>query len=219
MAPLPGSPAIDAGDDSVLQPPLSLTTDQRGLPRLSGPHVDIGAVEVQTTNHPPVLAPIPDQTIPASQQVLTVALSATDPDGDPLTFRVTAQSLAYVLTQQTGTLTYVSGWDNWGGRGEKWLQAPSGQWYFLLASGDLYQWDGGSGATGTVLGNVGASYYDDPTRLTNPPANEPHAVLTLTGNTLTITRDPAWVSAMQITVTVSDGLLTDSKSFTVTVTG
>jgi len=46
---LSGSPAIDAGDDSVLGPPLSLTTDQRGstFPRLSGPHVDIGAFELQ----------------------------------------------------------------------------------------------------------------------------------------------------------------------------
>src|SRR4029079_5228832 len=45
---LPGSPAIDAGDDSVLDPPLSLTTDQRGpgFPRLAGAHVDIGAFEV-----------------------------------------------------------------------------------------------------------------------------------------------------------------------------
>ncbi len=41
------SPAIDAGDDSVISPPLNLTTDQRGLPRLAGSHVDIGAFEVQ----------------------------------------------------------------------------------------------------------------------------------------------------------------------------
>jgi hypothetical protein len=39
---LPGSPAIDAGDDSVFN---SLNTDQRGAPRLAGSHVDIGAVE------------------------------------------------------------------------------------------------------------------------------------------------------------------------------
>ena len=41
---LPGSPAIEAGDDSVLGPPF----DQRGegFPRLSGMHVDIGAYEV-----------------------------------------------------------------------------------------------------------------------------------------------------------------------------
>jgi hypothetical protein len=49
MALLAGSPAIDAGDDSVLGPPLSLTTDQRGpgFPRLIGTHVDIGAFEYQ----------------------------------------------------------------------------------------------------------------------------------------------------------------------------
>ena len=42
---LPGSPAIDGGDDSVLGPPYNLTTDQRGEPRLQGAHVDIGAFE------------------------------------------------------------------------------------------------------------------------------------------------------------------------------
>jgi hypothetical protein len=45
MPPLPGSPAIDAGDDAVTN---FLATDQRGLPRLQGAHVDIGAVEVNT---------------------------------------------------------------------------------------------------------------------------------------------------------------------------
>jgi CSLREA domain-containing protein len=41
------SAAIDAGDDAVTGPPLNLTTDQRGLPRLSGAHVDIGAYEAR----------------------------------------------------------------------------------------------------------------------------------------------------------------------------
>jgi hypothetical protein len=39
MAPLTGSPAVDAGDDTLTG------TDQRGFPRLNGPHVDIGAFE------------------------------------------------------------------------------------------------------------------------------------------------------------------------------
>jgi hypothetical protein len=47
MAELSGSPAIDAGSDSVLGPPLNLTTDQRGFPRKVGAHVDIGAYEYQ----------------------------------------------------------------------------------------------------------------------------------------------------------------------------
>jgi hypothetical protein len=42
---LPDSPAIDAGDDSLLSSPLNLALDQRGQPRLSGAHVDIGTVE------------------------------------------------------------------------------------------------------------------------------------------------------------------------------
>jgi hypothetical protein len=47
MPPLAGSPAIDAGNDSVTN---SLATDQRGFPRLTGAHVDIGAVEAQVVN-------------------------------------------------------------------------------------------------------------------------------------------------------------------------
>ena len=44
---LAGSPALEAGDDSLLAAPLSLATDQRGFLRLSAAHVDIGAFEVQ----------------------------------------------------------------------------------------------------------------------------------------------------------------------------
>ncbi len=39
------SPAIDAGDDTVLDPPLALSHDQRGELRRVGAHVDIGATE------------------------------------------------------------------------------------------------------------------------------------------------------------------------------
>jgi predicted outer membrane repeat protein len=44
MPPLAGSPCIDAGVDSITS---FLPTDQRGYSRLSGAHVDIGAVEVR----------------------------------------------------------------------------------------------------------------------------------------------------------------------------
>ena len=44
MPPLAGSPAINAGLDSVTN---LFTIDQRGFPRLASTHVDIGAVEVQ----------------------------------------------------------------------------------------------------------------------------------------------------------------------------
>ena len=47
MPPLPGSPAINDGDDSITN---SFATDQRGFPRAIGFHVDIGAAEA--TNPP-----------------------------------------------------------------------------------------------------------------------------------------------------------------------
>jgi len=55
MAVLPGSPALDAGDDALLVPPFNLMTDQRGLPRKSGAHVDIGAFELVVAGTPPHL--------------------------------------------------------------------------------------------------------------------------------------------------------------------
>jgi hypothetical protein len=45
QAPLAGSPLINAGSTALV--PAGLTTDQRGAARVSGPAVDIGAVEVQ----------------------------------------------------------------------------------------------------------------------------------------------------------------------------
>jgi hypothetical protein len=44
MALLPGSPAIDAGDDTLTG------ADQRGFPRLCGQHVDIGAYELNAAS-------------------------------------------------------------------------------------------------------------------------------------------------------------------------
>ncbi len=70
---LPGSPAIDAGDNSVLGPPNNLTGDQRGEPRLSGMHVDIGAYELQAT--PPPTLP----RMPSLQQQLDILADPSVP--------------------------------------------------------------------------------------------------------------------------------------------
>jgi hypothetical protein len=56
---LAGSPAVDAGDDSVLGGLFSLTTDQRGsgFTRKACAHVDIGAYEFDAGNPPAVTCP------------------------------------------------------------------------------------------------------------------------------------------------------------------
>jgi hypothetical protein len=71
MALLPGSPAIDAGDDTAAPP-----TDQRGFPRPFGVASDIGAYEC----HPPNIATLPPtQTVEAESGVELEA----DTFGDP----------------------------------------------------------------------------------------------------------------------------------------
>jgi hypothetical protein len=70
-APLCGSPALDTGDDALLDAPLGLTTDQRGFPRQSGSHVDIGAVEVQWASNPIRFAACTRTTNGAIQMTLT----------------------------------------------------------------------------------------------------------------------------------------------------
>lgn len=71
MPPLLGSPAIDAGLDSVTN---FLATDQRGFPRSSGAHVNIGAVEAQwaPVGNAPLL------TGPAGAPAGTFSFSFTD---------------------------------------------------------------------------------------------------------------------------------------------
>ncbi|HSV13956.1 MAG TPA: choice-of-anchor Q domain-containing protein, partial [Tepidisphaeraceae bacterium] len=43
--PLPGSPAIDAGDNTLV--PAGITTDTRGFARITHGKVDMGAVETR----------------------------------------------------------------------------------------------------------------------------------------------------------------------------
>lgn len=83
---LAGSPALDTGDDTILDAPFGLTIDQRGLSRKSGSHVDIGALEVQWASNPICVAACISATDGAVQMTLTnipgaslTILAATNP--------------------------------------------------------------------------------------------------------------------------------------------
>ena len=90
---LPGSPAIDAGNNAAPQIPAA---DLDGNPRIADGNgdgtarIDMGAYEAVNSNRPPVANAGPDQTVPAGAGCLaTVALdgrASSDPDGDALTY-------------------------------------------------------------------------------------------------------------------------------------
>jgi glucose/arabinose dehydrogenase len=86
----------------------------------------------------------------------------------------TAQ-LAFALDQQLSFFTDGNLWENWGGLGEKWLQAAGDddRWYYVTPAGELWAWDGvsgrplGSPLSGTLGATLDSTFYDDPTSLIN----------------------------------------------------
>jgi hypothetical protein len=176
------------------------------------------------TNSSPTLTSIADQSLSAGQDVLNLALSASDPDGDPLTFsaRVTAgdTGLAHNLDQGLG-LSYAGGYfvNNWG-QNEKWVLGGSGEWYCLFPTGQLRRWAGSLSATLSDAGLIAvldASYYADPSSLWNATPSSGAISLSLSGNQLTINPAQGFVGNFTVEVTVSDGGHTASRSFSVTV--
>ena len=88
MALLPGSPAIDAGSNTLAVDADGnpLATDQRGpgFPRKLGHSVDIGAYEFAPLSQTISFGPLPNQTY----GVAPITLSATDTSGLPVSFSV-----------------------------------------------------------------------------------------------------------------------------------
>jgi len=84
VALLPGSAAIDAGDDEVC-----LITDQRGVARPQGAHCDIGAYEVEVVtddNAAPTANPSGPYLSAVNTAIQFDGSLSSDPDGDPLTY-------------------------------------------------------------------------------------------------------------------------------------
>ena len=99
---LPGSPALEAGDDALIGPPFNLATDQRGLSRKSGTHVDIGAFEHDVSTWPP-----PSVTTLGASSGASSAVSGTG----PVTFNGSANPAGLISTAwfQFGVTTAYGG--------------------------------------------------------------------------------------------------------------
>jgi hypothetical protein len=162
-------------------------------------------VSIATVNHPPVLATIGDRTIASATQNGVITLSASDPNGDALTYSATGQSIEYYLDQTLGlTSSGGSEYLNWGGRGEKWLNSISGTWYYITPEGKLYRWLGGSLANDPLVEQLSAADYANTALVHNAAVNSPPATLSVRGNTLTINPTDTFRGRFVITVTVSD---------------
>jgi peroxidase len=69
--------------------------------------------------------------------------------------------LARGLDRDLGLKNAVHYYENWGGRGEKWILGNDG-WYFLTSNGRLFAWDGSSNASGRLIAEFDARYFLEP---------------------------------------------------------
>jgi hypothetical protein len=176
-------------------------------------------VSITSANQPPTLSPISDVTINSGTQNGVVTLSASDPNSDPLTYSASAQSIEYHLDQTLGLESVGSDeYFNWGGRNEKWFASSSGEWYYITPDGRLYHWLGGSLAVDPVIEQLSAADYANTALLHNAQPNTAPAVLSISGNTLTINPSDAYHGRFVVTAMVNDGRGgSDSETFFVTV--
>src|SRR5262249_333593 len=143
---------------------------------------------VTASNAPPTLGPIASQTVVAGQS-LTLTLQGSDPNGLPLTYSATVDSLAYHLKSTLGLYEAAAGfYTNASKGGEQWVQGSGGTWYYILPSGAFYRWSGVSGQlTGTLVAQLGSSYNANPGLLVNAQPGQGQAMVSVSGSTLTIT--------------------------------
>ncbi len=77
------------------------------------------------------------------------------------------QKLAATVDQQFGLRTTGKLFENWGGRGEKWMTGNDG-WYFVTPDGGLYRWNRTANrAEGTLVAQLDAPFHQDLTMIYN----------------------------------------------------
>jgi subtilisin family serine protease len=191
---------------------------------LSFKRINLGAAiaSIGQPVQPPTLGAIANQTV-APGGGLNLTLNGVDPAGLPLTYSASVvgntASQAYLLDQQLGLNYMGSYYTNEWGQNEKWMSSAGGAWYCILPNGQVRRWAGSMSATlqpANLVGTLDASYYANPSLLWNAT---PVATLGLSvsGNRLTISAPTSATGNYQVTATVSNGSLSASQTFTVSI--
>jgi hypothetical protein len=165
---------------------------------------------------------LPDVTMPADRDVLALALPAADADGDEVTYSASLYDPvgeAVALRDRWGLGGYFSAYDDVRGWGERYLQDASGWWYYLLADGSLYRWQGVEQRAGNqLIGRLCERFRDDPQALLDVEGGElPDVAVRVNANRIEIDPADGFAGAFEVVVTASDGAGSVTRRFGVTV--
>ncbi|MBI5774529.1 MAG: SBBP repeat-containing protein, partial [Verrucomicrobia bacterium] len=181
MPPLSGSPALDAGDDSATN---SFATDQRGFTRLTGAHVDIGAVEAT------LVTTLADGGAGSLRSTISNAVSS-----DIILFATNLSGGAILLTNGQITLTnnftidasgLAAGIAINGNNASRIFNVPSGAGLTLIGL-TLTNANGGGGNNGGAIRNLGTTLLQRCTLVGNTTGNAGGAAHNEGGGSLTLT--------------------------------
>ena len=178
-------------------------------------------------NEAPTLVSPGDQSLPTTQDTLDVALTATDPMNDPITFAAEVTTAEFYLDQTIGFQLGPNGTErNWSeSQDEQWVLADNGNtWYFILPDGSLHRWLGGDKdiiPNSEPVAQLSPDTHADPSLLydAQPTAGTPVANVSINGSTLTIDPNAGFVGTFGVLLTATDsGGLSDSELIRVDVT-
>jgi hypothetical protein len=230
LAPVGVTASVSGNTLTINGPPSFVGTFEVTVTATDGVLSSSQSFLVTTTDTPPVLNPLPDQSVSQSGGPLRLTLGATDAEGDAVSYsaQVAAYNPAYNLQQVYhftgvgqftvgGVSAYVLHSDVLGG---------VGGYYLLKSDGGVYAYDG-SGSFAHTFGNASnriasldPSVFTTPSLLTNAqPLAAPPAVVSVSGGTLTV--DVSGLAAgtvFEVFVTASDGAEPTRVGFRVTVT-
>lgn len=170
---------------------------------------------VDVVNTAPEFPAIGDLVITNSDGTLLVDLSATDTDGDSLTYSAEViNSEAWQLDASLDLQASDNFHENWGGQNEKWLRSSTSGWHYILPNGEFRRY-AGSFENSELVASLDSSHYDNPNLIADP---QPLPVtVSIIGNQLFIDAEDDFVGAFQIRLHVTDGLETVSQLISVSV--
>ncbi len=178
--------------------------------------------DVAITNTAPEFVsaqPIPTQKILHTQQSFSVNVSATDSDGDPISYDVGFAGISrlHQLDQEKDFVFLRSYYTNYLKKNEKWIYSNSDKlWYVILPNGNLHK--APTAAVGSFVENVGVEAWTNPELLHDAQPVDPPALSYMVVNgQLTITRPAMSPDSFLVKVSANDGIAEASKTFQVNV--